>query len=224
MLPAAAQSVPRIKASVVAFDGAILTVKPDGEKDAMKIGLRPATRIMKEEEKALAEIPAGAFIGATGTRTPLGVLNAQEVHLFPETLHGSGEGFYPATPNSSHFVLDGTVTAVSGTTLHVKFRGAGSESGACMGRAPADPLTGCQGQAAIAVAAGTPVLALVDADKSLIKPGTVVAISIMAGPDGKPVTPGLTIETVATPPVPLPVPETSNSKSFSQRVKKPAKP
>jgi hypothetical protein len=220
--PAAAQSVPRIKASVVAFDGASLTVRPEGEKETMKIGLRPATKIMKEEEKALADIPAGAFIGATATKSTLGVLHAQEVHLFPEALRGSGEGLYPATPGSSHFILDGTVTEVKGTTISVKFRGASGEGAGCTGRAPADPLQGCQGSAAIAVAAGTPVLALAEADKSLIKPGIVVAISIMAGTDGKPVTPGLTIQSVATPPVPLPpAPDASSPKSFPQRSRKP---
>jgi hypothetical protein len=43
----------------------------------------------------------------------------------------------------------------------------------------------------------------------------------MAGPDGKPVTPGLTIETVATPPVPLPPAAASADKLFPQRPKKP---
>jgi hypothetical protein len=204
MGPAAAESVPRIKATVVAFDGALLTVKPEGESEAMKIGLRPATKIMKEEQKTLADIPAGAFIGATATKTAAGAFQAQEVHLFPDSLRGSGEGLYPATPGSSHFILDGTVTAVKANIISIKFRGAAGEGGTCAGRAPVDPLQGCQGNAALAVPAGTPLIALSPADKSLIKPGTVLAISIMAGTDGKPVTPGITIETVATPPVPLP--------------------
>ncbi len=55
--PAAAQGVPRIKASVVAFDGSLLTVRPDGESDTMKIGIRPATQILKEEQKSLADGP-----------------------------------------------------------------------------------------------------------------------------------------------------------------------
>jgi hypothetical protein len=237
VLPAAAESVPRIKATVVAFDGALLTVKPGGEKDTMKIGLRPATKIMQEEQKALADIPAGAFIGVTVTKISgtkaSAAFEAQEVHLFPEALRGSGEGLYPATPGSSRFILDGAVTAVTANTVSVKFRGVNGEGANCTGRAPSDPLQGCQGTATIKVAAGTPILALAAADKSLIKPGAVVAVSIMAGPDGKPVTPGLTIETVATPPVPLPdAPNTSGStsalrsgasvdKMFPQRPKKP---
>ena len=196
--------MPRIKASVVAFDGAILTVRPDGEKDTMKIGIRPATRILKEEVKALSDIQPGSFVGATLVKSPIGSFNAQEVHVFPEALRGSGEGLYPATPGSSRFILNGSVTAATPATLSIKFRGESGQGFDCAGRAPSNPLTGCQGSATIAVAAGTPVLALTPADKSLIKPGSVLALSIMAGPDGRPVTPGLTIETVATPDVPLP--------------------
>lgn len=196
--------MPRIKAQVVAFDGAIITVRPQGEKDTMKIGLRPATRILKEEPKPLSAIAAGSFVGATLAKSVAGAFNAQEVHVFPEELRGSGEGLYPATPGSSRFILDGSVTAATPTTLSIKFRGESGEGAACTGRAPSNPLVGCQGNATIAVPAGTPVLALAAADKSQIKPGAVLAISIMAGPDGKPVTPGLTIETVATPEVPLP--------------------
>jgi hypothetical protein len=196
--------VPRIKASVVAFDGSLLTVRPDGESDTMKVGIRPATQILKEEQKSLAEVPVGTFVGATLTKTALGTFTAQEVHIFPESLRGTGEGLYPATPGSSHFILDGAVTAATPATLSVKFRGLSGEGAACTGRAPVNPLNGCQGNATIAVAAATPVIALVAADKSQIKPGAVLALSIIAGPDGKPVTPGLTIETVATPPVPLP--------------------
>jgi hypothetical protein len=203
-LPAHAQSVPRIKASVVAFDGAVITVRPEGERDTMKIAIRPATRILKEEAASLAAIPEGGFIGATLAKSAIGAFSAQEVHVFPEGLRGSGEGLYPATPGSSFYVLNGSVTAATPTTISVKFRGASGAGANCAGRAPPDTSQGCQGNATFAVAAGTPVIALSLADKSLIKPGAVLALSVMAGPDGRPVTPGLTIQTIATPEVPLP--------------------
>jgi hypothetical protein len=222
-LPAGAQSVPRIKASVVAFDGATLTILPEGESDTMNVGIRPATQIMKEEQKSLADIPPGSFIGATLNKTGLGAFNAQEVHVFPEALRGSGEGLYPATPGSSRYILNGALSASTPTTISVRFRGASGEGANCAGRAPSNPASGCQGNATIAVAAGTPVLALAAADKSLLKPGTVLALSIMAGPDGRPVTPGLTIETVATPPVPLPDP-VAPAKQLPARTRKPQSP
>ncbi len=201
---AGAQSVPRIKAVVVSFDGNLLTVMPDGDKQSMKVGVRPATRILQEKQKALADIQGGDFIGATMTKTPAGALNAQEVHIFPPALRGSGEGFYPATPGSSRFILNGTVSEAAAPLLMVKFRGAGGDGAKCIGRAPVNPLNGCQGNATIAVAPGAPVIALVTGNKSLLVPGAVLALSILAGPDGKPVTPGLTVESVTTPPVPLP--------------------
>jgi hypothetical protein len=201
---AGAQVAPRIKAVVVSFDGSSLTVLPDGDKQNMKIGVRPATRILQEQQKSLADIQGGDFIGATVTKTPAGALNAQEVHIFPGALKGSGEGFYPATPGSSRFIVTGTVTEVAAPLLMLKFRGASGDGPKCAGRAPINPLNGCQGTATVAVAPTVPVIALVTGNKNLLVPGAVLALSVMAGPDGRPVTPGLTVESVATPPVPLP--------------------
>jgi hypothetical protein len=199
-----AQAVPRIKAVVVRFDGNSLTVMPDGDKQSLKVGVRPATRILQEQQKTLADIQGGDFIGATVTKTPAGAINAQEVHIFPTALKGSGEGFYPATPGSSRFILNGTVTEAAAPLLMLKFRGADGVGAKCAGRAPVNPLNGCQGNATVAVAPTVPVIALVAGTKNLLVPGAVLALSVMAGPDGRPVTPGLTVESVATPPVPLP--------------------
>jgi hypothetical protein len=202
---AGAQSVPRIKAVVVSFDGSQLTVMPDGDKQSMRIGVRPATRILQEQQKTLADIQGGDFIGATVTKTPAGVLKAQEVHIFPAALRSSGEGLYPATPGSSRFILNGTVTEAAAPILMVKFRGADGAGAKCAGRAPVNPLNGCQGNATVSVDPSAPIIVLVTGNKSLLIPGAVLALSVMAGPNGKPVTPGLTVESVATPPVPLPV-------------------
>ena len=59
-LPAGELSVPGIKACVVAFDGATVTILPEGERDTMKVGIRPATRILKEEQKSLTDVPRAA--------------------------------------------------------------------------------------------------------------------------------------------------------------------
>ena len=195
---AQAQSIPRIKAVVIGFDGNALTVMPDGESKSMKIGVRPATRILQEEQKP-GGIQEGDYVGATLTRSSMGVFEAQEVHVFPPALKGSGEGLYPLGGNANRFVLNGTVTNAAATTLAIKFRGASGDGPKCTGRAPVDkPLNGCQGNATIAVPASAPVVALMPGDKSLLVPGAVLAISIIAGPDGKPVTPGLTVESLTS--------------------------
>jgi hypothetical protein len=158
----------------------------------------PGARIVAQEKRALSDIKAGDFIGATITLAKDGSRHAQEVHLFPESLRGSGEGLFPL--DGGHFMIGGAVSAVSPTTLSLDYRG-GSDAGAkdCTGRAPA--AGGCHGHADLTVAAGVPVTALVEGDTHLLVPGAVVAVSILAGAEGHPMTPGLTVE---APPSPSP--------------------
>ena len=195
---------------MVSFNGSTLVVLPEGEKDTMRITVRPATQMMEEQAKSFSDIQLGNFIGATLARNSLGVLTAQEVHIFPASMQGSGEGLYPADSGSSLMILDGTVGQINTARLGMRYRGATGDGpykggpqggGGCSGRAPLDPLSGCQGSIIISVPANVPVVALAPADKSHIKPGAVLALSIVAGPDGKPATPGFTIESVETPPV-----------------------
>jgi hypothetical protein len=215
--PAVAQNIPRIKASVVSFSGGTLVVRPEGEKDTMRVTVRPATLMMEEQVKSFSDIQLGDFIGATLVKNSLGVLSAQEIQLFPASMRGSGDGLYPAAPNSPRMVLNGTVGQINTARLGVRYRGASGEGPwmggqGCNGRAPIDPLSGCQGSIIIAVPPNTPVTALAPADKSRIKPGAVLALSLMAGPDGKPATPGFTIESDA-PQAPAAAPTPAKSPS-----------
>jgi hypothetical protein len=196
---ASAQTAPRIKAVVQSSDSNSVTVLAQGDTAPMKIGIRPATRIMKEEPRSLDAIKAGDYIGATLIPVETGAkgapakdgksaLAAQEVHIFPKVLEGSGEGLYPATPGSSILIVSGTVSAAGPAALSVRFRGATGDGATCTGRANVNnPIVGCKGEVSFAVAANVPVLALVTGDKSGIVPGAVLAISLIAGPDGKPV-------------------------------------
>lgn len=191
---ARAQSVPRIKAEIVSFSDQVLTVRPVGAKDTMKVGVRPATRILKQSAKSLADIKAGDFIGATLAKAG-GGFAAQEVHIFPDAMRGTGEGLYPIAQGSPRSIVNATVTGLSGDSISLKFRGAGGNP--CAGRAPvgAGAAGGCNGAVTVRVDAHAPVIALEPATQADLKSGVVVALSIMAGPDGRPVTPGLTIET-----------------------------
>ena len=68
----------------------------------------------------------------------------------------------------------------------------GSDGPTCTGRAPRQG--GCKGELTFALAAKAPVITIKPGDKSMLAPGKVAAISVIAGPDGHLVTPGLTIE------------------------------
>ena len=194
-----AQGVPRIKATILSFDGQTLNVTTGEGKNvqAMSVGLLPTARIVRQEKRALTDIAAGDYVGATVTTGKDGILHAQEVHIFPEELRGSSEGVVPAGTGRS--MIDATVRGTAPGVLSVDYRGADGADGApCTGRAP--PSGGCHGSADILVAPGVPVTALMAGDKSLLVPGAVLALSVMAGPDGRPVTPGLTVQPAAPDP------------------------
>ncbi len=189
---------------MVSYSGSVLVVKPEGDDATMRITVRPATRVMEQAVKSFSDIQVGDFIGATLVKNSMGVLTAQEVHIFPKSMTGSGEGIYPVADGAPTMVLGGTVGQISKGRIGVKFRAAtgdGPYNGGkgCNGRAPVDPLGGCQGNIIISVPDSAPITALVDADKTHVIPGAVLALSLMSGPDGKPVTPGFTIQSIPTP-------------------------
>ena len=197
--PAFAQGVPRIKAAIQSFDGQTLTVTSGTGKNVQTTAVEvlPTTRILREEKRPQTDIVVGNYIGATVTSSRDGVLHAQEIHIFPEELHGTSEGIFAAGTDRS--MIDAKVTAIAAGSVSVIYRGSGAADGpACTGRAPR--VGGCQGSVTLVVAGSVPVTALLPGDKSLLVPGAVVTASVMAGGDGKMVTPGLTVES-APPPV-----------------------
>ena len=201
---AVAQGVPRIKAKVLSFDGKVLKVTSGtgAQAETLTVGILPTTRYVRQEDRALADIAAGNYIGATVTKLRDGTLRAVEIHIFPEELRGNNEGIFTAAGRT---MIDGTVRTTSAGSVSVAYRGAdGGDGAACTGHAPR--VGGCQGSADIVVTPAVPVTALVPADKSLLVPGAIIALSVAAGPDGRPVTPGLTFVPGTGEPVAGPAP------------------
>lgn len=202
-----AQGVPRIKARVLSFDGKVLKVTSGtgAQTETLTVGVLPTTRYVRQEDRVLSNVAGGNYIGATVTRLKDGILRATEIHIFPESLRGNNEGIFDAAGRT---MIDATVRIIGDGIISVAYRGAtGGDGAACTGHAPRTG--GCTGSADILVTQNTPVTALVPADKSLLVPGAVIALSVMAGPDGRPVTPGLTFEPDAGEPVAAPAPAPS---------------
>jgi len=189
-----AQEIPRIKARIVSFDGKTLSVTSGTTGQNLAVGLLPTTRLMYEAKADLVAIKPGDYLGATLGKSGSG-WEAEEAHLLPEMLRGVGEGFYPLPSNPDHRIVTGEVvkndTATSQMTL--AFRGSvGSDGPTCTGRAPSQG--GCKGALTFALQPKASVIAIKPGDKSMLVAGKVAAISVIAGPDGHLVTPGLTVE------------------------------
>src|SRR6185503_13814252 len=84
---AAAHAQPtRVRGTVSAFDGQVLSVK--GAAGApVQVQLGEKTEIVFTKPIALEEIKAGDFLGVTSMKRPDGTLTAYEVRRFPKPLN-----------------------------------------------------------------------------------------------------------------------------------------
>src|SRR5229473_2940109 len=83
----------RIRGTVESLDGQNLTVKArNGE--SIKVKLADNFVVMGITKASVDDIASGKFIGTTTVGQREGALVAEEVHIFPENMRGTGEGHY----------------------------------------------------------------------------------------------------------------------------------
>jgi len=87
-----AQTPPtRIRCTLEQVDGNLLTIKArSGE--VMKVKVPDDVLIIGLTKASMADIGNGKFIGTTTVGQKDGALVAEEVHIFPENMRGTGEG------------------------------------------------------------------------------------------------------------------------------------
>jgi hypothetical protein len=157
---ASAQQPPtvRIRGTIEAFDGAMLTVKSrDGTDVKVKVTDNVAVTGVKKIEKS--EIKPGSYIGVTGMPQPDGSQKAVAIHVFPDAMRGTGEGFRPwdLRPNSTmtNATVDQKVEANDGDTIVVKYK---------------------DGEKKVLVTPDTPIVTFLAGEKSELKPGARIII------------------------------------------------
>lgn len=212
--PVVAQPAPpaRIKASLVAVNGNVLTLQPleGGAKAPTRTAsITPETRYVESRKGSFAAIKAGDYAGAAVTEGRSS-LRATEVFLYDDSLRGTGEGRFP---ERDRLLVNGTVKAVqpnspqnptSGSvTLH--YRGASLDTQAkgksvCVGRAVPAPFASalaCEADAVVDIGSSTPIAALTVGDRSLLVPGSTVTVTIARAGD-RDVVPGIIVEKPVT--------------------------
>jgi hypothetical protein len=161
-----ADDIVRVRGTIESVDGSTYTVKTrDGAEQ--KITLAPNAQVAGLVKASLADIKSGSFVGVTALPQPDGTQRALEVHIFPESMRGTGEGHYPwdLQPNSSmtNGNITDAVTAVDGQTVTVKYK---------------------DGEQKILVPATTPIVSYIAGDKNDLKVGAKVFIVAAKQPDG----------------------------------------
>ena len=156
----------RVRGTIEGVDGDIIAVKSRGGED-VKLHMTSDMRVVGIVKIALSDIKVGSFIGTTTVPGPDGMPTALEVHVFPESMRGTGEGSRPfdLKPNSTmtNATVSESVVGNDGHTILVKYK---------------------DGEKKVLVTPETPVVTYVPADKSDLKPGAKVIAFIKQLPDG----------------------------------------
>lgn len=175
VLPASAQEKLRIRGTVESADGSVFVVKNrDGAE--VKLTVVAPQLYVAIVKSTMADIKPGQFVGATGVTQPDGSQKAIEVHIFPESMRGTGEGHYDwdLRPNTkmTNANVEQTVAGVDGPVLTAKYK---------------------DGEKKIMVTPETQVVTYVIGDKADLKPGTKIFVGAATkGADGTWQTPRVT--------------------------------
>jgi hypothetical protein len=158
--PALAQNPPvasaRATIETISADGASLGVKTRaGEERTVHLG--PKTRFVLVVPATLADIKPNSFVGIAAMPGEGSELKAMEVHIFPEAMRGTGEGYRPFDLGPGSSMTNGNiqarVDAASGPKLTVAYKG---------------------GEQTIVVDPKTPIVAIEPGAQTDIKPGAAI--------------------------------------------------
>jgi hypothetical protein len=162
-----AQQSSRLRGTIVAVDGNVITVNALGTNT--KVTLTEPLRVSLVIKADISKIVSGTFIGTAALPQPDGTLRAQEVTIFPEDRKGvTREGFgpYDLTPQSTMtnaMVSTVDVDRVDGRTLLLKYP---------------------DGEKRLVIPANAPIVTFVPGDKTAIVVGAHVILTAAKNADG----------------------------------------
>ena len=159
-LPARAQAeTRRVRGTVEQVDGPKLLVKTRNGDEVVVVAPM-GVPFVAVVPATLADLKPGTFVGSGAMPQPDGSLVALEVHIFPESMRGTGEGHRPwdgaAQATMTNASIDTAVTAVDGSTLTLKYS---------------------DGEKKLKVTPQTAIVAYATGDRAEVKPGTKLFVS-----------------------------------------------
>jgi hypothetical protein len=150
----------RVRGTVEAFDGTVMTVKSRDGQTTYKIKPTGNVAVRGIVKASLADIKDNSFIGVTGMPQADGSQKAVEIHIFPEPMRGTGEGHRPwdLAPNSTmtNATVAQMVKGVDGDVITLKYK---------------------DGEKKIVVTPQTEIVTYVPGSKDELKPGAKIFIA-----------------------------------------------
>ena len=171
----AADDTVRIRGTIESVEGPVYVVKNrDGAE--LKLTVTDNPLFVAISPSTMADIKPGMFVGSAGMMQADGTQKAIEVHIFPESMRGTGEGHYDwdLKPQSkmTNANVEHMVTNSDGQVLSVKYK---------------------DGEKKLLVTPQTVVVTYVPGSKDDLTPGTKIFVSAAKKqPDGTLQTPRIT--------------------------------
>lgn len=158
-----------VRGQIVSVDGTTLTVKSKNGK-TVKLNLADDVKVAVAEKGDMSDVKDGAFIGTTAVPEKNGTLRAIEVHVFPDSMRGTGEGHRPWDLRPGSTMTNATVSKTD--------ESAGGKSGSTMTNATVKKVAGRKlslkykdGEKTVEVPSNAKVVKLEPGDKSQLKKG-----------------------------------------------------
>ena len=164
---ASAQAPARVRGTITAIDGDLLSVKSREGQD-LKIELAPNAVFSYMKRRSISDVKPGTALGTSAVTGPEGKIVALELHLFPAGRPVPGEGHRPWDLEPDSTMTNGTVTAMveagSGRELTLSYK---------------------DGAQRVVVPANIPIVMAQEGDRSLLVVGEYALFAISGDSEGK---------------------------------------
>jgi hypothetical protein len=125
-LPASAQDTVRVRGTVERIEGPVYIVKTRDGSEVKLVTVEDKPLFVAIVPATMKDIKQGMYVGSAGMMQEDGTQKAIEVHIFPESMRGTGDGHYDwdLLPKSkmTNGSVEEAVTAVDGPVLRVKYK------------------------------------------------------------------------------------------------------
>ncbi len=153
--------------TVNSIDAASISLRSEDGGAVQSFALAPKLLILQNKPITLADIKPNDYIASAAIRKEDGKLHSTELRVFPEAMHGTGEGQRAMNDarnqTMTNAFVSGTALVAGSNNIKVKFQGGESE---------------------LILNPGVPVTAILPAERNQLKAGVRVRVQGVKSPDG----------------------------------------
>jgi len=180
---ASAEPSPIVRGDVTAIENDVLTLtSAAGEKT--KLRLPEDVRVNVRIPASLDDIKLKTYIGTTATPGPNGTLIASEVHIFPESRRGVGEGHSPMASVPGTTMTNATVRRVAGRVPRTRTNGTVGKAAGATDNGRTLTLHYDGGEQTVYVSDKTPIVRTEQADRDALTRGAHVIVYVKRDASG----------------------------------------